>query len=439
MTTDTENTQGTQNSPQSNQYDDEISLIDLFTALWRQRMIIAGCFFLFVFVGLIYSFISPKTYESQTSLLILPPIPSEITNTTCTSFFAPDIYKDLAVASDLMNEVIDNIFADPETRPSPQSLAKRFQVNVNKSSEEKNATQRQSMTLTASIKGQNPQELPPLLKAWSNAYIQRNSLLFVNRTAQSYDYISESFLSVKNTLREAEDTLNTYKKQNPKSILSIQIESTRQMYGEILIENTKKIRSLPPLEAKAKVIRELLSGEPERLFLARGMTKESLWAFLSQRLSTEELKNVEGLNITDEIINQSHQNLKSKLYDLNIEIASIKTSIADLGREIARSEKEILSKTRLLQEINTETERLEREVTVLKESFNALAKKYQDSKIAIAEAADPIRVIEEPIEPVNPIAPKNTLIVALSGILGLFVGIFAALVTNMIQNHLKTV
>ena len=89
----------------------------------------------------------------------------------------------------------------------------------------------------------------------------------------------------------------------------------------------------------------------------------------------------------------------------------------------------------LLVESKKNIQRLEREEKALNDAYTNLAKKFQETRIAAAEAADPIRVIEQPVLPTSPVAPRKTLIVALSGVLGLFIGIFAALIVNMVKNR----
>jgi len=64
MTTDNENTQGTQNSPQFNQDDDEISLIDLWNVLWKWKklaLIVLAAVFIF---SLGYVITATRVYES---------------------------------------------------------------------------------------------------------------------------------------------------------------------------------------------------------------------------------------------------------------------------------------------------------------------------------------------------------------------------------------
>ena len=61
------------NTPAPYQDDDEIDLTDLLFALWKQKWIIILCAALFVAGGIAVALMLPKTYEAQTSLLILPP------------------------------------------------------------------------------------------------------------------------------------------------------------------------------------------------------------------------------------------------------------------------------------------------------------------------------------------------------------------------------
>lgn len=76
---------------------------------------------------------------------------------------------------------------------------------------------------------------------------------------------------------------------------------------------------------------------------------------------------------------------------------------------------------------------LERRASILKESYLGLAKKLEETKIAKIEVAEPIRIVEAPIEPMTPIAPKRKVIVALSSLLGIFIALFGALMIHTIQ------
>ncbi len=63
MTTD----RSVQNTPAPYQDDDEIDLMDLFMALWKQKWVIVICAALFVAAGTTFALLTPKTYEAKTA------------------------------------------------------------------------------------------------------------------------------------------------------------------------------------------------------------------------------------------------------------------------------------------------------------------------------------------------------------------------------------
>ncbi|HCL78438.1 MAG TPA: hypothetical protein DIC53_00550, partial [Synergistaceae bacterium] len=65
----------------------------------------------------------------------------------------------------------------------------------------------------------------------------------------------------------------------------------------------------------------------------------------------------------------------------------------------------------------------------------SLAKQHQAARLAPAEAAYSIRVIEQPVVLTKPVAPNRKLIVALSGVLGLFAGVFGALIAAFAEGR----
>ena len=80
-----------------------------------------------------------------------------------------------------------------------------------------------------------------------------------------------------------------------------------------------------------------------------------------------------------------------------------------------------------------EVARLQREKTTLQESYVDLSKKYQLSRITTVEATDPIKIVEKPILSRKPVLRGGLKILCLAGLLGLFMGITASLLMEMIS------
>lgn len=431
MTTD----RSVPNTPAPYQDDDEIDLMDLFMALWKQKWVIMICVALFVAAGTTFALLTPKTYEAKTTLLILPPISRELIDDKNSGgqMFSSEIYKDLALAQDLLNDVIAEVYSGSE-RPDAAAAQRNMSVSVNKASE-KDTTGKLPFTLSVSLKGGDPAALTAFLSSWITHFTRRNAQLFSTRGTQSFEYISENFEIVKKDLKSVEDSLADYRKSNPADFLEKQLDILKALHGKFLEEFAVKTRTLVGLEAEAKIRKDMLGQEPQKLLINRLPANESLWNFLSNRGETEGFSSPESLRIQDEVFNPVFTNLKSKVVESEAEIASLKASLADLKQHLQTTEKEYNEKQVLLVETKKNIQRLEREEKALNDAYTNLAKKFQETRIAAAEAADPIRVIEQPVLPTSPVAPRKTLIVALSGVLGLFIGIFAALIVNMVKNR----
>ena len=427
MTTD----RSVQNTPAPYQDDDEIDLMDLFMALWKQKWVIVICAALFVAAGTTFALLTPKTYEAKTTLLILPPISRELTDDKNSGgqMFSSEIYKDLALAQDLLNDVIAEVYSGTE-QPDAAAAQRNMSVSVNKASE-KDTTGKLPFTLSVSLKGEDPAALTSFLSSWITHFTRRNAQLFSTRGTQSFEYISENFEIVKKDLKAAEDKLADYRKQHPIDFLENTLTTLKTLNKNYQEDISFKKRTLVSSEAKLIALKELIKEEPEIIILNRSPSNEML---LNVPRGTDSHKN-ENLIFRDEVINERHSILRNMITFAETEVQSLKASIADLEQHLKATEKEFNEKQVLLVESKKNIQRLEREEKALNDAYTNLAKKFQETRIAAAEAADPIRVIEQPVLPTSPVAPRKTLIVALSGVLGLFIGLFAALIVNMVKNR----
>jgi len=80
---------------------------------------------------------------------------------------------------------------------------------------------------------------------------------------------------------------------------------------------------------------------------------------------------------------------------------------------------------------------MEQEIAVLQDTYNRVAKSLQEAKIARAETAEPIKIVERPVLPTTPVGPSRKLNVAVAGVLGLFLGVLLAFVVHYFQESSK--
>lgn len=85
-------------------------------------------------------------------------------------------------------------------------------------------------------------------------------------------------------------------------------------------------------------------------------------------------------------------------------------------------------------QLQTEQQRLQRQVTFASDLYSELQTQLTQARIELKRSEPVITVVEEPVPPMQRSAPKRTLIVLLSLILGGFLGIGAAFVAAFFDN-----
>ncbi len=415
--------------------DSEIDLVDIIDSLWKHKKLIAAFVAVCLICASAYLTVTPRSYESRTTLLFLPPIPSEIdTEGRGGVMLTPDTYITLATAEDLLDDVINMAYADEKTedRPTTDDMRRKMKVQLAKSAESAKEIPNQ-MTMTVSLKDKDPKKAMNALNIWSSLFIKRNAQHFVDRAGSSFEFIGESVKTVKTDLEKTEDRLLAAQRADSIPMLKAQLQTTEKLYSEFLSQYNKDVVALPPLVAKAKAAEKLLSLESETKSLSKGMSKEALWNFLSKSLSDSELKSLRELNIEEELLNNQYSYLKTVLANTQLEISSLNASIKDLKAKTSSLKKEHAAMYAKLLGMETEVARLQREKTTLQESYVDLSKKYQLSRITTVEATDPIKIVEKPILSRKPVSRGGLKILCLAGLLGLFMGITASLLMEMIS------
>lgn len=145
-----------------------------------------------------------------------------------------------------------------------------------------------------------------------------------------------------------------------------------------------------------------------------------------------------GIVLTDQVLNSTYVSLREGVASAQAEVAARTAQVTYLQNELSRAKLESEQKQAQLMEIKTEKEKLEQEIAVLLDTYNRVAKSLEEAKIARAETAEPIRVVESPVLPTTPIRPRKALNVAVAAVLGLFLGVLLAFAVHSFQSRKET-
>ena len=365
-----------------------IELIDYLRVLWRRKWIILVTLAAAVVTAWIVGQAIASTYRVETSLLLLPPLSSELGAEPVGSRLAPEAYEELAVSTTLLGAVI-------ESTPLPddvtiERLKERVSVSVNRLSSGG------EFLLTASIDGTDPQELSKTAQAWTRAFTETYGELFQDRTMRSFSYVSENYAATESELEDLIDERTAFLAANSIEVLKAEAGALRT----VLTSNHQRLLTAQQELELAKAYLAARGQDPVRGFstyvLTSAVDPNTLSGALAFGLSAEEYRGI----------------VASEVENLEESIDRITNALAERQQQIDTAEAD-------LSEIN-------RRINLIESEHAHLATKLQEARIALAENPDPIRIIDEPLAPLTPIAPRNTLNIAIAGFLGLMVGTLLA-------------
>lgn len=409
----------------------EINLADYFWILWRRKWIVILTFLVAVVLAFLVARLQPKQYEVTTSLVIMPPLAQEVGGRLSGPVFSPETYKNLALARDLLEEVIREI--DPRReRYTVEEIQEAMKVTVEQTAA-KDFPGQFPLYLRVTFRGTKPQELRTLAESWAKHFIARNAEIFTTKTAQSFEYVLEAFNQVEQELLAKEGERVELLQNNPVQVLEAEVAVLQREYESYLRDLQQKRNELVSKEATLSALQARLAEEPEFLVLERSVSNEALWNFLAQGTDPQKLATLPSLVLQDQQLNSVHMSLRAQLASTQVAVETLRREIAHLEEALTVTEKALLEKQASLVELKTRIEQIDRDISVLKGFYTTLASRLQDARLAKAETAACIRLVEAPVTPTRPVGTRLSLSLATAGVLGLFLGVFLAFFLHWLQ------
>ena len=196
---------------------------------------------------------------------------------------------------------------------------------------------------------------------------------------------------------------------NKKQSVSNQIELVK---SKLKVLDTQSARLQKQIEEIKSNNEEIIKQRDA--VLARGHNPEDAMSLLLYSNTIQEnLTQIDRLNLALENNAIQRQQLQQDIKDLETQLANLDLQLADIDVKLANLD--IKAKNLDLQD-------------------NKLAIKQKDLEVQKSNISG-VRVIQEPLIDPQRVSPKRTLMVAVAGVLGLFVGIFAAFAVEFWQSH----
>jgi uncharacterized protein involved in exopolysaccharide biosynthesis len=137
--------------------------------------------------------------------------------------------------------------------------------------------------------------------------------------------------------------------------------------------------------------------------------------------------------------NRLYQDLKLKLVDADVQIASLQRQVQAAGQERARMEKI----ARAAPEVEAQSKNLDRDYDVLRKNYEELLARRESASIAQAAntQADKVKltVVDPPLVAHTPVAPNRLLLLSVVLVLGLGGGVGLAFTLGQLDRSFRSV
>ena len=422
-------------------YEYEVDLRDYVNVIWEQKWLIVGITVIALVLAGGYSLRQPETYRTQATLLITPRVSEQIVSSNgegLNSVSLPSLaYERSAKAADLLETIIKDLDLknDQGELISQSSLKNRLEVSIDTRTRNNGGETLEVPLVTMTVTGGEPERIKNVANKWAELFQNRTTEIFSSEIAQSFQFISERFQAVQQELQGLEEEKQNYMDQHPLNTLKNEVNVLQSKYSSFLSQLEEKKAKLNSEETRLVSLQEALKEEPKFLQLNKSVSKEAIWRFLDGEISSEELENLPGLNVSEEVKNETYFSLKRDLNRTKINVSTLKEEATYFESKTKDLKERITAKQARIDRVEMKLGRLDRKIDRLKDSYQTLSSNLEEARIANEEKESSVRLMERAVAPEYPLASNTKQNVAVAGVLGLFLGVLIAFFRNYMQGY----
>jgi uncharacterized protein involved in exopolysaccharide biosynthesis len=131
----------------------------------------------------------------------------------------------------------------------------------------------------------------------------------------------------------------------------------------------------------------------------------------------------------------SHETQAEQVTMLDDLVTTLQAKSAGIDELLSGIEPQILALQKQLQEINAESDRLQRARDLARETYVTLARKADEAHIAAQEQNGVLQVGSYAAIPEKPTGPRKLIMAAMAGIAGVIIGVFGAFLYEFWRRH----
>ena len=401
--------------------EEEIDLREYINVLLKRKGIIILIFLIAVITASLVSFFYLKpVYEASAILMISKPkyqveLEPKI-QTQFTSEVSLATYESLIKDREIEKEVIKKLNLDqPPYELTPDSLQEMISIELLENTN----------LIKLNLQTGDPKLAKDIANVWAALFVEKNKDLNLQESKEAQGFIKEQLIIADRNLSKIEEEIREFDETNNIEIMDNEIKgkTAEALNYDLRLADIKL--SLQKEKARKEQVIIALNEQDKVLKLSKSITEDQFFHQLMSNITNANFSDVNLTYISEEI-NPIYYNLVEQLISTDISINSsqaeekqLKENIDDYWERIGKLKQE------LAQEKLTQS-RLEREYNTAKGVYGVLSQKNEEVKIAVATESGLIKIASLAYEPTSPIKPNKKLNILISGVLGLFVGVFVA-------------
>ncbi len=463
-----------------------ISLRDINYILFRHKWKVTIFFLSVMLIVSLGTFLSPKIYESEATLLVrvgresVTLDPSATTGQVIPSAYSRDaeILSEVEVlrSRDLVEKVVETIGldrilkgpgrgADKAVHPTStigdrdkiiRTIMENLKIDVRKGSN----------IIHASYEGRGPELAQNVLIKLIDLYLEKH--IGVHRTAGSYEFFGQQTEQLRVSLAETEEKLRKVKNKTGIASLEDQRRVLLTRINDLQRESELTYSALAASEAKVRVMEKALSDLPatmvtgetggvgnygadlmrSKLYELKLKEQDLLSRYTERSIPVQEIRRqiveAEAFIAKEEAtrtqvtkgLNEGYSRAQLDIFAEKGTLASLQAKAKALREQLANARTEL----KLLNDNEVQIVELQRQLNVQEANYRKFSQNLEEARVGHAlnlEKISNISVVQQPTYPLRPVRPRKTLNLALGVLLGMLGGIGLAFFSEYMDHTFK--
>jgi succinoglycan biosynthesis transport protein ExoP len=394
--------------------EDEIDLRVYIEVVFRYWKWILGLAFVAAVVAFVISLLMPRTYEASAVVLVTQPRYQMQFDPRIDTQEGTPAYKafpTLATSDSVLQSVVENYV------PSKESGIDRWTLSTLQGMVEATSEGDPSLVVLK-VTSQSPKDAAAIANVWADWLVKRGTELYGQGEAD-VTFFEAQVQQAKELLDQADAALIEFEARNQTSIVSTRLDSSRQSQADYLADQRAITYLIQDIQGLRAQLAELPSDQSASLADSLTALFLQIKAFNTEAATPVQLQVQSGADL-------SSRSLSEQMTFLDDLVLTLQAKSTESDSRLAELEPEILALQQQLQEINVESDLLNRTRDLARDTYTTLARKLDEARIAAQEDNGMLQIGSYAFEPEKPIGPRKLITTTIAGFLGLVVGVFGS-------------